>query len=136
MDKRIEKFIKRHHVMTLATVDPQGEPWCSNIFYAYLPESQELIFTSGESTAHVSHALARAEVGVSIVLESKIISKLQGVQIKGTMQRTSHDQHRDAFLKAFPYAVFSLKEMWVIEMTYAKYTDNTLGFGTKLTYTK
>lgn len=122
--------------MTLATIDEQGLPWCSNLFYAYLPQTNELIFTSGESTAHVAHFTARPQVAASILLESRVIGKLQGVQLCGIVSQATDELYKDQFLKAFPYAVFSLKEMWRMEITSAKYTDNTLGFGTKLHYNR
>lgn len=122
--------------MTLATIDDAGLAWCSNIFYTYLPDSNELVFTSGEETAHGQHMLARKDVAASIVLESKIVGKLQGLQIQGIAKQDADPRYRNAFIKAFPYAAFSLKELWAVEITYAKYTDNRLGFGTKLIYTK
>lgn len=135
MDKKIAKFIHRHHVMTLATTDDHAAPWCSNLFYAYSESTQELIFTSSESTAHAKQFVTNNIVAASILLESRTIGKLQGLQLCGVVREgTSVD--RDIFLRMFPYAIFSLKEIWAMSITYAKYTDNTLGFGTKLIYEK
>lgn len=132
MDKRIEKFIGRHHVMTIATIDGNGEAWCCSVFYTYLPETIELVFTSSETTMHARHMSTHCTVAASIVLESRVVGRLQGLQITGTVRQAQ--EHREAFLKAFPYAVFSLKEIWSLTIKTAKYTDNTLGFGTKLYY--
>lgn len=122
--------------MTLATTDEDGLAWCSNLFYAYLPQTGELIFTSGENTLHVAHFTTREQVAASIVLESRVVGKLQGIQLRGVVTQATESIYKEQFLKAFPYAVFSLKEMWRMEITSAKYTDNTLGFGTKLHYNK
>lgn len=120
--------------MTLATIDEHGQPWCSNLFYAFAEESYELIFTSGESTLHSRHMEQRANVAASILLESRVVGRLQGLQLRAEAQRAEAAYYREQFLKSFPYAVFSLKEMWTLKITYAKYTDNTLGFGTKLIF--
>ena len=45
VDERIVKFLKRHHVMTLATATADGEPYCANAFYAYDTENNRLVFT-------------------------------------------------------------------------------------------
>lgn len=123
--------------MTLATVNEQGLAWCCSIFYVYVPDSRELVFTSGIDTCHGAHLVKNAEVAASIVLESRVVARLQGVQIRGTVRGVPADSnYTRSFLKRFPYAAMSLKEMWVLSVDYAKYTDNTLGFGTKLIYEK
>ena len=46
IDNKIEKFIKTHHVLTLATATLNGEPYCCNCFYAYDKESAAFIMPS------------------------------------------------------------------------------------------
>jgi uncharacterized protein YhbP (UPF0306 family) len=41
---------------------------------------------------------------------------------------------RMAYLKRFPYAALSGTPVWIVEITYAKFTDNRLGFGKKLVW--
>jgi hypothetical protein len=53
-DKKIIEFIKKHHVLTLATAE-ENQPWCSNCFYAYLEKENLFCFTSDEHTRHVQH---------------------------------------------------------------------------------
>ncbi|MEG0601618.1 MAG: pyridoxamine 5'-phosphate oxidase family protein [Mucinivorans sp.] len=131
MDQRIVKFIKRHHVMTLATT-ANGQPWVCQVFYAYHAESGSLIFTSGASTRHIISALENPKVGVSIVLESKVVARLQGVQIEGTLSAGEDPAFRSAFVARFPFIALTLGTLWRVQIVTAKYTDNTLGFGTKL----
>ena len=52
VDKKIERFIAKHHVLTLATATEQGEPYCCNCFYAYDAESAAFIFTTDVATHH------------------------------------------------------------------------------------
>lgn len=130
--ERIAKFIKRHHVLTLATVSAAGEPYCSNAFYAYDAARNALIFTSDDATRHASEMRASAVVAASIVLETRIVGRIQGVQICGRAVE-GDDNDRRVYLKRFPYAAaMSPATFWRIEPTFMKLTDNTLGFGKKL----
>ena len=44
-DKRIIEFIKRHHLLTLAT-SKDNTPYCCNVFYVYDEKNNSLIFSS------------------------------------------------------------------------------------------
>lgn len=44
LDKKIVRFIERHHVLTLATRSADGTPYCANCFYTYDKERNLLIF--------------------------------------------------------------------------------------------
>ena len=71
IDKKIEKFIKAHHVLTLATATYDGEPYCCNCFFAYDNESAAFIFTSGKETHHAQMMEQNSRVAASIVLETR-----------------------------------------------------------------
>lgn len=144
VDPRILRFIGRHRVLTLATASPEGEVWCCNLFYAYLapggvPDSAggSFVFTSPAETKHAAMFTDRPEVAGSVVLESKAVGRLQGLQLQGIVRRADTSPEllaaaKHAYLKRFPFAAVMLSDLWVLEVTRLKYTDNTLGFGTKL----
>ncbi len=140
MDSRILKFLSTRHIMTLAT-SSQGEPWCCNLFYAIDKERFWLIFTSNPETKHIEQGVANPQVALSVVLDTKVVGKVRGVQINGTL----YDAHanaealkicKSAYLKRFPYAALRLDHLWYVEIISAKFTDNRLGFGTKLFYNR
>ena len=131
VDQRIIDFIKRHHVLTLATVSNEGEPYCAACFYAYDKERNRLIFTSDDTTRHAQQMLQSAKVAIGITLETRIVGKVQGAQICGTAQR-GDDEDRKIYVKRFPYAAVAPLNLWAVEPTFIKLTDNTLGFGKKL----
>jgi uncharacterized protein YhbP (UPF0306 family) len=132
IDQRIVKFLKRHHVLTLATATADGAPYCANAFYAYDAESNRLIFTSDDSTNHSQQMLSNHRVAASVVLETRIVGKVQGLQICGTAERGDQTD-RKAYIRRFPYAAaIGELHLWHIEPDLLKYTDNTLGFGKKL----
>ncbi len=141
IDHRITKFIRRHHVMTLATVGESGPwsgPWCANIFYAYMPDENMFVFTTAHDTRHGMQGLANSQVAASIVLETKVVGRIRGLQIAGRMiPRERMDssvaaQARKVYLRRFPFAAAMELDLWILRPQHYKYTDNTLGFGKKL----
>jgi uncharacterized protein YhbP (UPF0306 family) len=131
VDKRIVDFIKRHHVLTLATVSGKGEPYCAACFYAYDKERNRLIFTSDDTTRHAQEMIQNSNVACGITLETRVVGKVQGIQICGVAMRGDEEDKR-LYIKRFPYAALAPLNLWAIEPTYMKLTDNTLGFGKKL----
>ncbi len=131
VDKRITDFIKRHHVLTLATVSSEGEPYCAACFYAYDKEHNRLIFTSDDSTRHAQQMLENKKVAIGITLETRIVGKVQGAQICGIAER-GDEKDKATYIKRFPYAAVAPLNIWAVEPTFIKLTDNTLGFGKKL----
>ncbi len=133
MDDRIIKFIRKHHLLTLATSE-NNIPWCASAFYAFDKGHNRLIISSKNQTKHATQASQNQYVACSIALETKIIGKLQGIQISGTIQQSESPADKATYLKKFPYAAPFLEPLWAIQITHAKFTDNTLGFGKKLTF--
>ncbi len=130
----IVRFIRKHHVLTLATQGDEGL-WCANCFYAYDPKRGELLFTSGPETRHGSEMARNPHVAASIVLETRIVGRIQGLQISGTV-READPKGRTIYLKRFPYAAVAELHLWALEPHTLKLTDNTLGFGKKLIWNR
>ena len=161
MDKRISRFLRRHHVLTLSSVSDAGS-WTAHVFYAYMPDHEALVFTTDPKTRHGREMLANPSVSGGIVLETKVVGRIRGVQLTGMVERavlkgerrkekgesevvTRHSSlvtssasrityhvSRNTYLKRFPYAIAAKLDLWVLELEYVKMTDNRLGFGTKL----
>jgi len=137
MEKRITDFIKKHHVLTLAT-SYKGLPWVANCFYAYSEEQNVLVFTSGHDTKHIQDLEEGNKVAASIVLETNVIGKIQGIQLLGTLSEPGGEMLKVAktvYLKRFPFAALMEMTLWVLEPEYVKMTDNRLGFGKKVVWT-
>ena len=133
MDERFIKFIKKHHVLTLATVNSEGMPYVANCFYAYDTKRNLFVFTSDLATRHGAEMAANSSVALSIVLETRIVGRVQGLQVTGRALR-GDDEARKCYIKRFPYAAAADLELWMVEPTMMKLTDNTLGFGKKLVW--
>ena len=133
MDERFIKFIKKHHVLTLATVNSGGMPYVANCFYAFDTKRNLFVFTSDLATRHGAEMAANSSVALSIVLETRIVGRVQGLQVTGRALR-GDDEARKCYIKRFPYAAAADLELWTVEPTMMKLTDNTLGFGKKLVW--
>ncbi|MDR2291887.1 MAG: pyridoxamine 5'-phosphate oxidase family protein [Prevotellaceae bacterium] len=138
IDKQIISFIKKHHVLTLATFDG-SQIYCSNVFYVYDTENNAFIFYSDDKTKHFSDMKKNKNVAASVVLETKIVGKIQGLQLNGTATQPTNEMQKRChkiYVKRFPYAIICKADLWMFEITFAKYTNNVLGFGKKVIWKK
>ncbi|MCX6220513.1 MAG: pyridoxamine 5'-phosphate oxidase family protein [Bacteroidia bacterium] len=133
-DPKITTFLKKHHVLTLATVSGD-QPWVANCFYAFVEEQMVFVFTSGYETRHIQEVIQNNKVAGTVVLETSIIGKIQGIQFSGTLTKAEGvalDKASSAYLKRFPFAALMDTTLWILTIDYLKMTDNRLGFGKKL----
>jgi hypothetical protein len=134
IDKRIIKFFRKHHVLTIAT-SVNNEPWCANCYYVYLEDENSLIFTTDKSTRHGEEFLKNPLVAGSVVLETMVIGKIRGIQFQGIISEAEGEMLKKAtraYIKRFPLAALMDTHLWVVNLTSIKMTDNRLGFGKKL----
>ncbi|NMC37583.1 MAG: hypothetical protein GYA41_04590 [Bacteroidales bacterium] len=138
IDERISRFLRRHHVLTIAT-SAGNEPWCANCFYVYLPERNSLVFTTDHQTRHGKEFRQNNLVAGSVVLETKIPGRIRGIQFQAIVSEPEDevlDEARKAYLKRFPVAMLMETHLWLCDLVYIKMTDNRLGFGKKLIWMK
>ena len=136
--KRIIKFLHRHHVMTLATCR-DNRPWCCQCFYVYIDDLCGLAFSSDATTRHIAEATTQPFVAGSIALETTVVGKLQGIQLEGKLIEAEGEllnEIKTSYMKRFPFAMLMDTKLWFIELSTMKMTDNLLGFGTKLHWTR
>jgi uncharacterized protein YhbP (UPF0306 family) len=98
-------------------------------------DDKMLIFTSDKETRHISDTINNNNIAGSIVLETKQVGKIQGIQFNGEIIELKGDLLKKAnrkYLKKYPYAILVKTSMWGIKLKYIKMTDNRLGFGKKL----
>jgi len=134
IDRRIVKFFKKHHVLTVATT-VNDEPWCAHCFYVYLEDENILVFTTDLDTRHGKEFLKNPNIAGSVVLETMIIGKIRGIQFQGIVTKPEGemaDRAQKAYIKRFPIAMLMDTHLWIVRLTYIKFTDNRLGFGKKL----
>jgi len=134
MDSDLEKialFLDEHHVMSLATTDFKDLSTCS-LFYVYSRDKNSFVVASSNDTLHIQHIKQNAAVSGNILLETKTVGKIQGVQFRATFSLLEDEDLRKLYFKIFPYALALSPKLWQIKVNYFKMTDNRLGFGKKI----
>lgn len=133
--KKIASFIEEHHVMSLASSSGDTLSVCS-LFYAYDAQSISFIVASSDETRHIQNIQKNARVAGNILLETKTVGKIQGLQFEGEFCELQESGLKLHYFKNFPYAVALNPKLWQIKVDYFKMTDNKLGFGKKLIWQK
>jgi hypothetical protein len=128
MNQKIETFIIKHHLLSLATY--AQELWCCSLFYAYNSAEATFIVATDTQTLHGSNAVKNHTVAGTVALETKTVGKIQGIQFRGEMMLC--DEGKELYFDAFPYSRVMNPTLWTICLNEIKMTDNTLGFGKKL----
>ncbi|WP_415249862.1 hypothetical protein [Sulfurimonas sp.] len=127
----MEEFLGRHHVLSLATSSAEDLSVCS-LFYSYIKEETSFIVASSDDTTHIKHTKKNNSVAGNILLETKTVGKIQGVQFSGSIILLEEKSLANHYFKDFPYALALNPKLWQIKVTSFKMTDNRLGFGKKL----
>lgn len=129
--ERISTFIEEHHVMSLATSYADSLSVCS-LFYAYDKESRTFVVASSDETLHVAHTNKNPNIAGNILLETKSVGKIQGLQFWGEFRELKSRELQKRYFKRFPYALALSPKLWSIQVKRFKMTDNRLGFGKKI----
>ncbi len=117
--------------MSLATHFKDEISSCS-LFYAYSKELNSFVVASSEDTIHIKHIKNTPNIAANILLETKTVGKIQGLQIRGKFTEPKDNSLKKLYFKTFPYALAISPKLWQIEVEYFKLTDNRLGFGKKI----
>ena len=127
----IASFLDKHHVLSLATLDGD-EPSVCTLFYSYSNEHLTFIVASSDDTQHIKNIKQNNNIAGSVVLETKIVGKIQGVQFRGEFLELNDSGLIKSYFKQFPYALALKPKLWQIKVNYFKMTNNKLGFGKKI----
>ncbi len=131
--EKITVFIEQHHVLSLAT-SVENFPSVCSAFYVYDAQTHSFVIASSEETLHIQQVKVNENVAGNILLETKEIGKIQGLQFFAKMQTLEDERLKKFYFKRFPYALALLPKLWQIEVNSFKLTDNRLGFGKKIIY--
>ena len=138
MDKKIQSFIESQKNMTFCTA-LDNVPYCASCFYAYTSEGNYIVFKSDEKSKHIINALSNNKIAGTIIPDLDKIGTIRGIQFTGKFIVPTGDLldlAKKKYYSKFPFAVVVDGDMWALELTSIKMTDNTLGFGKKLNWEK
>ncbi|MBX9784454.1 MAG: pyridoxamine 5'-phosphate oxidase family protein [Chitinophagaceae bacterium] len=134
LDDKIAEFLKEQSVVTIAT-SVNNHPYCASCYYAFVPGDNLLVFKSDTDTKHIENALQNAQVAGTVLPDKIVKAKPKGVQFNGTFMKaegSNGKKAKEAYLKKYPVAGIFRGDIWVIELSKIKFTDNTLVFGKKI----
>ena len=129
--RKIASFIDAHHVLSLATA-AKGEISACSLFYVYSKELNSFVVASSDDTLHIQHVQSNNKIAGNILLETKTVGKIQGLQFRGRMTELKESDLESFYFRAFPYALAMKPKLWQIQVDFFKLTDNRLGFGKKI----
>ena len=138
IDRRIIRFLQKHHVFALAT-SGNNEPYVCSCFYVYLEAENLLVFTSDDHTRHVREMGNQPRVAAAIALETMVTGRIQGIQLTGTcklLEAGLLEKATAAYHKRFPVSLLMEITLWGLTPDYIKMTHNSFGFGNKLVWEK
>jgi hypothetical protein len=133
LDKSISDFLMDQCVVTIAT-SIKNQPYCASCYYAFVPGNNLLVFKSDSDTKHIEDALTNNTVAGTILPDKIVKAKPKGIQFTGIFMKAegaTGKKAKDAYLKKYPVAGIFRGDIWVIEISKIKFTDNTLIFGKK-----
>jgi len=102
----IERYLRAHHTMTIATRDPVSEhPHAAHVFYA-VDEGLRLVFLSRLTSLHGKHIGKESRVAATVSEEYQDWQLIKGVQIWGTaclLRGKAKTGALALYLKQFPF---------------------------------
>lgn len=139
VDPRIIAFIKDHHVLSLSVMR-ENNIWAANLFYCEdctIPDQITFIIVSDLHTKHGQWMETSPQIAGTIASQPQKIETIRGLQFTGTVHLLADEKAslaRTLFYTKFPEAQGFVAPIWQINCNLLKYTDNSLGFGTKLSW--
>ncbi len=130
-------FLNQNKVITVCLVDNKNHPYCINCFYVFDENSKCLIFKSSHGTYHQGLIKDSASVSGTILPEKIDTLKLRGIQFTGKLISSTKVETlnlNSKYLKKYPFSIAMMGYIWAVKLEFLKFTDNTLGFGNKTTW--
>ncbi|WP_279029437.1 YhbP family protein [Gibbsiella quercinecans] len=134
----IARFLNKQHVLTLCAGNG-ADMWCANCFYVFDAERMALWLMTEPHTCHGELMQQQPRVVGTIAPQPKTIALIRGVQYRGDIARLSGEEEalaRARYCKRFPIAKVMKAPIWQLTLQEVKMTDNTLGFGKKLHWSR
>ena len=131
----IANFISSCVNLTVATCS-DSQPYCANCFYVFDENENLLICKSDLETVHMKQAAVNKMLAGTILPNALDFSAIKGVQFKGTFVMSEKELYKKLYFEKFPMAKNMPGTIWTIYLSEIKMTDNSLGFGTKLLWSR
>jgi nitroimidazol reductase NimA-like FMN-containing flavoprotein (pyridoxamine 5'-phosphate oxidase superfamily) len=137
LKSKILDILRRHHIMTLATIRPDGYPQATTVNYVH--DNLNLYFATDAASQKAGNIKLNNKVSVAIASETQNFYKLRGLSMSGTAKRVSETERvRELSLLLFRtlpqtkrYVPENPKQLAVFEITPVAISlvDYESGFG-------
>ena len=138
MNNTIIHFINKQTCASICCVnDQEKSPYCFSCFYTFNSEEGLLYFKSSQQSHHSAIITTNPLVAGTILPDKLNVLQIKGLQFQGEVLPDDHPLAKEAFAhyhKQHPMALAMPGHMWTIQITVIKMTDNSLGFGKKITW--
>jgi hypothetical protein len=135
---KLVAFLQENKISTVCFIDHENNPYCINCFYSFDEEHLILIFKSSIGTTHQKLTKPTACISGTILPNVIDTLKLKGMQFTGKIiesEEIDKLQLNSKYFKKFPMSIAVMGYLWAVRLDFLKFTDNTLGFGNKTTWT-
>jgi uncharacterized protein YhbP (UPF0306 family) len=135
----ISQFIEKQKTCTLCCIDELGKPYCFSCFYVFNPVNGLLYFKSSSKSRHASLLQDHPWIAGSILPNKLNILVIKGIQFEGTILPVNHfllDEATKFYHKKNPAGLAVPGDIWIVKIGNIKMTDNTLGFGKKICWSR
>ena len=136
----LEGFLESQSILTLAT-SSAGAPYATPLFYCYERPLRRLLFVSNPASQHCRELAGNPTVAAGIYRDTVRPEEIRGVQIVGIARQLGANEQslaQQLFSARHPQTRAKLSErsderFFELRVQWAKFTDNTRGFGYKQT---
>ncbi len=139
MDDRIIKFIREQTCASVCCADHPGNPYCFSCVYAYDSDEKLLYYKSSSNTRHSEILLLHPAAAGTILPDKLNMLHIKGIQFEGIVLPADHPLTKNAtarYYQKHPLALTQPGSIWTIQLNTIKFTDNSLGFGKKITWNR
>lgn len=137
MNEKLIHYLQQQSCATICCVDEQGKPWCFSCFYIFNEAEGVLYFKSHDDALHSSILQKNPLVAGSVLPDKLNKLQIKGIQFTGKILNELHPLDAKAFgyyHKKNPQALAIAGKVWTLQLEHIKMTDNTLGFGKKISW--
>ena len=136
--EKILAYIKGNAVLTICSA--QGNvPWAANCFYVFDAARMQFLILTSLETRHGAEIQENCWVAGTFSSQQTSVIKIRGLQYSAIARRLAGEEEegaRNLYYRKFPAARLHSAPIWSVAPYVLKLTDNTLGFGTKIVWTK
>lgn len=135
---KIITYLSSQTSLSLCCVD-DGMPYCCTCFYVLDAQRISFYFSSSLNTYHANIMLKSSRVAGTVADQTQSVMHLQGVQYQGRVKLLMDEEEKRArqlFYASYPIAKLKKAPMWEIMLNSLKMTNNKLGFGKKLLWSR